>query len=157
MHCDKGMVEYLKASNLEFSEFFILNFKFSSPRGNNAYLNHILLSHERVGKFIKPRNLHDGFSSIIQIEYRGTLSEEILHKHQKAVKDIEKFVLHFSNMGMNVIDVFGGSGTTMIACEKLDRRCFMMEISEMYCSVILKRWELFTGSKAELISSAIAV
>lgn len=45
----------------------------------------------------------------------------------------------------------GVSGSTLIACEQLDRRCFMMEISEHYCDVIIKRWEEFTGQKAELV------
>ena len=50
-------------------------------------------------------------------------------------------------------DLFGGSGSTIIACEKLNRPCRMMEISEMYCDVIVKRWEDFTGQKAELINA----
>lgn len=47
-----------------------------------------------------------------------------------------------------VLDIFGGSGSTLIACEQLDRKCYMMELSEKYCSVIIKRWEDFTGKKA---------
>lgn len=49
-----------------------------------------------------------------------------------------------------VIDCFGGSGTTLIACEKTNRKCFMMEISPQYCDVIVSRWEKFTGKKAKL-------
>lgn len=47
-----------------------------------------------------------------------------------------------------VIDCFGGSGTTLIACEKLDRRCYMMELDPLYCDVIIRRWEMQTGKKA---------
>lgn len=50
-----------------------------------------------------------------------------------------------------VLDIFGGSGSTMIACEKANRRCYMMEKDPIYCDVIVKRWEDFTGSKAKLI------
>jgi len=50
-----------------------------------------------------------------------------------------------------VVDIFGGSGTTLIACEKLNRKCYMMEIDPHYCDVIVKRWEDYTGKKAELI------
>ena len=52
-----------------------------------------------------------------------------------------------------VIDPFCGSGTTIIACEQLNRTCHAMELDPHYCDVIIKRWEDFTGQKAELIES----
>jgi site-specific DNA-methyltransferase (adenine-specific) len=51
-----------------------------------------------------------------------------------------------------IVDLFGGSGTTLIACEQLNRTCYMMELDPKYCDVIIKRWETLTGEKAELIS-----
>lgn len=51
----------------------------------------------------------------------------------------------------NVLDLFGGSGSTLIACEQLERNCFMMELDPRYCDVIIKRWEQFTGKKAVLL------
>ena len=54
----------------------------------------------------------------------------------------------------SVLDLFGGTGTTMIACEQLNRKCFMMELDPHYCDIIIDRWEQFTGEKAELISEA---
>lgn len=51
-----------------------------------------------------------------------------------------------------VLDLFGGSGSTLIACEQLNRKCYMMELDEHYVDVILTRWENFTGKKAELIT-----
>lgn len=74
-----------------------------------------------------------------------------LHPTQKPVKLVGWFFERYGKAGEIVADLFGGSGTTMIACEQLDRRCFMMEISPHYCDVIIKRWEDFTGRKAELI------
>lgn len=50
-----------------------------------------------------------------------------------------------------IVDLFGGSGTTLIACEQLNRTCYMMELDPKYCDVIIKRWETLTGEKAELI------
>lgn len=50
-----------------------------------------------------------------------------------------------------VVDCFGGSGTTLIAAEQLQRKCYMMELDPQYCDVIIKRWEKLTGKKAELI------
>lgn len=48
----------------------------------------------------------------------------------------------------NVYDPFGGSGSTLIACEQLNRKCFMMELDPVYCQAIIDRWEAFTGKKA---------
>ena len=48
----------------------------------------------------------------------------------------------------NVVDLFGGSGSTLIACEQLNRNCYMMELDPKYIDVIIKRWEKFTGQKA---------
>lgn len=62
------------------------------------------------------------------------------------VQFVENFVSKFSDS--MVLDLFGGSGSTLIACEKTNRKCFMMEIDEHYCSVILDRWQKFTGKKA---------
>jgi DNA modification methylase len=50
-----------------------------------------------------------------------------------------------------VFEPFGGSGTTAIACEMLNRECAVMELDPHYCSVIIERWQQFTGQKAELV------
>ncbi len=55
---------------------------------------------------------------------------------------------NFSALNDTWLDIFGGSGSTLIACEKLDRRCYMMEIDEHYCDVIIKRWQDYTGREA---------
>ena len=53
-----------------------------------------------------------------------------------------------STTGKIILDPFGGSGTTMIAAEQLDRRAYLMELDEVFCDVIVKRWENFTGLTA---------
>lgn len=60
-------------------------------------------------------------------------------------------IKNFTKNGSIIADAFGGTGTTMIACEKLGRTNFTMELDPKYCDVIVKRWEDFTGQKAELI------
>jgi len=62
----------------------------------------------------------------------------------------EKGISLFSMLGQIVYDPFGGSGSTLIACEKTNRKCFMMELDPHYCDVIVARWEKFTGQKAVL-------
>lgn len=73
-----------------------------------------------------------------------------VHPTQKPIKLILWFFVRFK--GDNVIDLFGGSGSTLIACEKTNRKCFMMELDPHYIDVIITRWENFTGQKAELIN-----
>lgn len=55
--------------------------------------------------------------------------------------------------GATVIDLFGGSGSTLMACEQLDRTCRTMEYDPKYCDVIIQRWEKFTGRKAAKIKA----
>ena len=50
-----------------------------------------------------------------------------------------------------MLELFGGSGSTLIACEQTGRRCFAMEIDELYADVIVRRWEEFTGRKAQRV------
>ncbi len=71
-----------------------------------------------------------------------------LHPTMKPVAIVENAIGHASNVGGKVLDLFGGSGTTAIACEKTSRDCRMMELDPKYCDVIIKRWQDFTGEKA---------
>jgi site-specific DNA-methyltransferase (adenine-specific) len=74
-----------------------------------------------------------------------------IHPTQKPVELIIFGLENTTNINQNVLDFFGGSGSTLIACEELNRNCFMMELDEKYCDVIVKRWENATGKKAERI------
>ena len=71
-----------------------------------------------------------------------------LHPTQKPVALAEWFIERYSKLKHLIIDLYGGSGSTLIACEKLGRRCFMMEIDEHYCDVIIQRWQNYTGKEA---------
>ena len=74
-----------------------------------------------------------------------------LHPTMKPVKLVARFILNSSKKGDNVADIFGGSGSTMIACEQTGRNCYMMELDPHYVDVIIRRWEEFTGKKAKKI------
>lgn len=74
-----------------------------------------------------------------------------LHPTMKPVELVERAVNNSSKSRDIVLDCFGGSGTTLIACEKLNRQCRMIELDPKYVDVIVKRWEEFTGRKAELM------
>lgn len=76
-----------------------------------------------------------------------------LHPTMKPVELVANAILDGTKRGDTVLDGFGGSGTTMVACEQTGRRCRMMEIDPHYCDVILKRWENLTGKKAVLANA----
>ena len=77
--------------------------------------------------------------------------EGLGHATPKPIALCSRAINASSREGEVVLDVFGGSGSTLIACEQLNRKCYMAELDPTYCDVIIERWENFTGEKAELI------
>lgn len=74
-----------------------------------------------------------------------------LHPTMKPVALVSEALLNSSQSNDIVLDLFGGSGTTLIACEQLGRKARLMEIDPHYCDVIITRWESFTGKQAQLL------
>lgn len=70
-----------------------------------------------------------------------------MHPTQKPIELCARALKNHSTV-KNVLDLFGGSGSTLIACEQTQRNCYIMEIDPQYCQVIIDRWEEFTGKKA---------
>jgi len=75
-----------------------------------------------------------------------------VHPTQKPVALPEEAINNSSKGQDIVLDLFGGSGSTLIACEKLNRHARLMELDPKYCDVIVKRWEEFTGKTAQLLT-----
>lgn len=75
-----------------------------------------------------------------------------LHPTMKPTEIVLDKIKISSNPGGIVLDVFGGSGTTLAVCEQIGRICYTMEINPHYCDVIIKRWENLTGKKAVLLN-----
>ncbi len=82
---------------------------------------------------------------------RPTRNDE--HPTMKPVPLFEYQIQNSTKQGMSVLDLFGGSGTTLIACEKTGRDCYIMELDPRYCDVIIRRWENLTGKNAERINT----
>ena len=83
--------------------------------------------------------------------------QSMVHLTEKPVELAVRAIQYSSKPGENVLDLFGGSGSTMIACEQQGRRGFLMELDPLYCDVIVQRWEAFTGQKAERVpANAVA-
>jgi len=91
------------------------------------------------------RNDRGGLSDVWEMARPRTSD---LHPTMKPVELCEKGITLSSKPGDIVLDLFGGSGSTMIACERTDRSCCMMELEPHYCDVIVKRWEDLTGEEA---------
>ena len=77
--------------------------------------------------------------------------EKRSHPTQKPVKTLAEIITDFSDKSETVLDIFGGSGSTLLACEQTGRVCYMMELDPHYVDVIINRWEQFTGRTAEKI------
>ena len=73
------------------------------------------------------------------------------HPTQKPATLVQWFLDRYSKDNQSIVDLFGGSGSTLIACEQLNRKCFMMELDEHDCDVIIQRWENLTKEKAVLL------
>ena len=71
-----------------------------------------------------------------------------LHPTMKPIEVVSRAINNSSKKEDSVLDLFGGSGSTLIACEQLNRKCYMMELDPKYVDVIIQRWENFTGEKA---------
>ncbi len=79
--------------------------------------------------------------------------QSMVHLTEKPVELAVRAIQYSSKPGENVLDLFGGSGSTLIGCEQTGRRAFLMEIDEAYCDVIVNRWQEFTGRTAQRIAA----
>lgn len=96
--------------------------------------------------FIKDRS-----QSTVIFEDKPTRND--IHPTMKPVELMARLIKNSSQCGWLVLDLFGGSGSTLIACEQTGRKCYTMEFDPKYCDAILDRWEKLTGLKAELVES----
>ncbi|MGD9719896.1 MAG: DNA methyltransferase [Pirellulales bacterium] len=80
--------------------------------------------------------------------------QSMVHLTEKPVELAARAMRYSSRSGENVLDLFGGSGSTLMAAEQTGRHAFLMELDPLYCDVIVERWEKFTGQKAERVQEA---
>jgi len=93
-------------------------------------------------KFFGPANATDVWS------IKKVNPQRMVHLTEKPVELAARAMQYSSQAGENVLDLFAGSGSTLIAAEQSKRRAFLMELDPLYCDVIVQRWQNFTGSKA---------
>src|SRR5262245_46403704 len=102
-------------------------------------------------QFYGPANVPDVWS------VKKVNPQSMIHLTEKPVELASRAMLYSSRPGENVLDLFGGSGSTLIAAEQTGRRAYLTEIDPLYCDVIVERWSQFTGKKAVLRSRVDAV
>jgi DNA modification methylase len=93
-------------------------------------------------RFFGPANASDVWS------VKKITPQNMVHLTEKPVELALRAMQNSSQKGEHVLDLFGGSGSTLIAAEQTGRRAYLMELDELYCDVIVARWERFTGQKA---------
>ncbi|KAA5541498.1 chromosome partitioning protein ParB [Roseiconus nitratireducens] len=82
--------------------------------------------------------------------------QAMVHLTEKPVELAVNAIQYSSKHGQNVLDLFGGSGSTLIGAEQTGRNAFLMELDPPYCDVIVERWEMFTGKKAERVGQEVS-
>jgi DNA modification methylase len=100
-------------------------------------------------QFFGPNNATDVWS------VKKVSPQNMVHLTEKPVELAARAMRYSSRTGENVLDLFGGSGSTLIAAEQTGRRAFLMEIDRPYCDVIVQRWERFTGQKARRVTTTV--
>lgn len=92
---------------------------------------------------------NDGISTTVIHEDKPTMND--LHPTMKPLRLLARLIRNSSKENEIILDLFGGSGSTLITCEQLNRQCYMMEYDPVYVDVIIDRYEHLTGKKAEKI------
>jgi DNA modification methylase len=94
-------------------------------------------------RFFGPANVTDLWA------VKKVSPQQMVHLTEKPVELAARALQYSSRPDEHVLDLFGGSGSTLIAAEQLGRRAFLMEIDALYCDVIVQRWERFSGKTAQ--------
>ena len=150
MNSDRLLVENVNNGIKWFRKFFAVDFRLARLVSNNQPMTRIDLIAEFCKGKTKFNNLYDGFSTLIECAKIHNNNEEVNYGHKQA-KRIElpaTFINHYSVEKELVFDFFGGSGTTMAACEQLNRICYMMEFTPENCQRIINRMEKIYNLKA---------
>ena len=146
-YADKSTIEFytaLKNTNIKLNQMIIWKKPMLLGRGRYQW------AHEPCIFAIKgsPYFTEDRTKTTVW-DFGGYDKSNNMHPTQKPLFLPTEAIENSSKENDVVLDLFGGSGSTLIACEQLNRNCYMMEIDPYYCQVIINRWEDFTGLKAE--------
>ena len=138
------------ASKLPDSPKWLVWYKKPMDKANNNFSDVELAWTNIKGKMCKM--YHYVWSGMLREGNRKMELNERVHPTQKPVGLLINILNDYTDVNMNILDLYGGSGSTLIACEETNRNCYMMELLPYYCQIIINRWEEFTGKKAVKIN-----
>lgn len=149
-----ALIDYLYAMRESYGDTMIWDKMTAEPAMAKNVLNsrfeYVHVFSERANRVIGTKAFRGTLENVFQLNSRKDKEFSDIHKATFPVGFAQHFVENFSKT--SVLDLFGGSGTTMIAAEKLGRNAYLMELDPKYCDVIVARWEKYTGKKAELVN-----
>lgn len=149
-----ALIEYLYDLKDKYADTIIWDKETAEPAMARKVLNsqyeYIHIFSNEANRAIGKRDFRGTISNIFRLNSRAGKEYSKIHKATFRVELPQYFVENFTES--SCLDPFGGTGTTLIACEKTGRKCFMMEIDEHYCDVIVARWEKYTGKTARKLN-----
>lgn len=118
----------------------------------NSCFEYIYVFNQNAKRSIGTKDFHGTVDNILRIPSQRNNEYSDIHNATFPIALPTAIIETFTNQNESVLDLFGGTGTTLIACEQLKRTCYMMELDPKYVDVIIDRWEQFTGEKSILLN-----
>lgn len=139
LHNDLFLSKLSSQFEERFERYFVHDFVFHIGGGNRFYSqNDLIACFDYSSDRYFPQK--DGFSTVIRkMTERQKGTKTLDHQHQKPIYLLAEFISHFSKEDESILDLYLGSGTTMVAAHQLDRTCYGMELDPKYCQVIIDR------------------
>lgn len=116
----------------------------------NSVFEYIHIFSKKANRAIGTIPFRGTINNILHLQSQRKNEYSDIHNATFSVEFASYFISNFAKE--SVLDQFGGTGTSLIACEQLNKTCYMMELDPKYCDVIIERWEKFTGKKAVLLN-----
>lgn len=152
-----ALINYLHELQNVYADTMVWDKGYGTPamahRVLNSAFEYIHIFSKNATRAIGTKDFRGTIPNILHISAQRSNEYSDIHNATFSVEFASFFVDSFCNVNEKVLDLFGGTGTTLIACEQLNRVCYMCELDAKYCDVIIKRWENLTGQKAERIAS----
>lgn len=149
-----ALIEHLYDLRDKFADTIIWDKKTAEPamarRVLNSRFEYIHIFSNEAKRTVGKKDFRGTIANIFELNSRQGKEYAKIHKATFPVQLPQYFIENFTES--SCLDPFGGTGSTLIACEKTNRKCFMMELDPHYVDVIIARWEKFTGQKAELLN-----